>query len=171
MKSRTFNNYASKIHETWASNLLGIPVNLEDGIDLIDSKRKLGVEVKFAMDYQGWTVLDWQLDYGKKLDQAYWALGIYSLNQPISSIRTTNLSKIEKMINRRDLWLVSWDWMNQFPIHKTAGKSEFTEWKLNLVYPKHRLLPKTVKSIPIKNGTLNVTEGVDYSVFDIEKAA
>lgn len=165
MKARTFNNYGSRVNERWASRAVGLPLNDWDGIDLLDRQRKIGMEVKFAMDYSGWTVLDWQLAYGEKLEQAYWGLGVYNLSQPISSIRTTNLDRIDSLVNRKEFWIVPWDWMQQFPIHHTSGKTEKTEWKLNLAYPKYRSLPK-VKDTWMFNGVpVHISEGVDRSTF------
>ena len=161
MKSRTFNNYTSKIHERWASKITGIPLNEKDGIDLLDLDRSLGMEIKFAMDYQGWTVLDWQLEYNKRLEQTYWGLGIYTLSRPIYSIQTRNLDKIDTLVKRLEFWVVPWDWMRQFPVHQTSGKTNLTTWNLGLAYPKYRKLPKAKKEVEIDETRVIISEGVD----------
>ena len=167
MKSRTFNNYSSRVNERWASRAVGLPLNDKDGIDLIDRTQGIGMEVKFAMDYSGWTVLDWQLNYREGLNQTYWGLGIYNLSQPVSSIRTTNLERIDSLVSRKEFWIVPWDWMHQFPIHRTGGKTEKTQWQLNLAYPKYRNLPRATNTRLFKGVPVHFTEGIDISVFKL----
>lgn len=96
---------------------------------------------------------------------AYWALGTYRLTIPIKSIKFTNPKKLEASVSERELFIVSWDWMNQWPIYLTSGFTEQTEWETHLLYPKSHQLPKTKETYKVEKGTVHLTEGVDSEHF------
>ena len=67
-------------------------VNPNKGPDIIDKDK--AAEVKFNLSYSdrnynyiSWRVLEHQLAYNKNLP-AFWALGIYTLDRPVSKIKT-----------------------------------------------------------------------------------
>ena len=169
MERRKFNSLWHYNNEKWAANALGMTVNFSKGPDLTDDKKV--VEVKFnllkpgAYSHKSWRVLGYQKEYDQLGKKAYWALGTYSLDRPISEIRTSSQEKLEQMVGERKLWLVKWDWMNQFPPYWESGKTKLSEWGHYLIFPKARLLPKVVKTHKVTGGEILFTEGVESKQF------
>ena len=71
--------------------------------------------------------------------------------------------EIEKRVVHRELYLVPWEWMEQFP------PSDPTAWGHVYRYPKAALLPPIVERKKAHGGHLYFTEGVDPSVFQKRK--
>ncbi|MBX4212341.1 hypothetical protein KW787_02710 [Candidatus Pacearchaeota archaeon] len=160
MKARTYNPRISYYHELWAANALGMRVNDQDGADLID-RRKI-IEVKFTLDNpsytRSWTVFEHQLSYNQE-KAGYWGLGVYQLDRSIKKIKEDE--NLEDSVGEREIYLVEWDWMNQFPPHSVSGKTKSSAWEYILRYPKAKLLPPTTHTYKVNKGKVYITEGVD----------
>jgi len=157
-----------KANHAWAARVLNVPENLHEGPDLIDDRRV--VELKFKLmdaESRKWTVLDYQLEYNKLRGRAYWGLGKYLLDRDVSEVRTTNLEGLESMVRKRLIYIVSWDWMLQFPVRMSKGRTESSEWDNRLVYAKEDYIPKVSKEYNVEKGLVFLTEGVPESDFSI----
>ncbi|MEK6847011.1 MAG: hypothetical protein AABY16_02490 [Nanoarchaeota archaeon] len=172
MEPRKFNGLMPAVHELYVANVLGMHRNGHD-IDL--SSNKAVVEVKFRfLDPAGkhprkWVVLDYQLAYGEDPEgrPAYWCLGFYKLTRPIKSLHPElrRREKLERLVTEREMYLVPWDWMLQFPIHQTRGETERTVWNNNLIYSRADCLPKVTQTHQTPKGQLHLTEGVNPKHF------
>ena len=177
MEPREFNSVMPPVHAAWAARVFGMRVNEHKGIDLVDDERKLGIEVKFFLTpgaRRGWTPQDFQLGYNDNGMACYWALGIYELNSPVSSIRygTRSYEALERRVARRELYLVEWDWMEQFPPSRVSGSTQKSVWENTFRYPKMRNLPAVVSSRKVDKGIIHFTEGVKpglFPAFDLER--
>ncbi|MBU0907614.1 MAG: hypothetical protein KKD18_03565 [Nanoarchaeota archaeon] len=152
-------------NHAWAARVLDMQINPGNGPDLIDPRRNLGIEIKFGLKPDSWTVLDHQIAYNNGRT-CYWGLGIYQLNCPVSSIRTTNPEKLETLVTQREFYLVGWGWMNQFPPHLTTGQTEISQWKNTLRYPKLSRMPQIIHTAEVDKGKIHLTEGVPLGLFD-----
>ena len=115
---------------------------------------------------RGWTVLEYQMDYGLGTLPFFWGLGTYELSRPISTIKTREAGRLERYVLRRELWVVDYGWMKQFPPSKTSGKTETSSWNNTLRYPKFKDLPRTNVTYPTEKGLVHLTEGVNPEFFD-----
>ncbi len=165
MDARQFNGLMSQANEEWSAKVLGMKRNLSPGIDLIGTF--CVSEVKFCLEGENygivWTVQNHQLAYPKDHPQknAYWSLGTYKLDSKVKDIETKNISQLENFVRERELWIVKWNWMHNFPPHETNGQSEKTgEWNYTFRYAKKRLVPRTVKDYEVEKGIIHLTEGV-----------
>ena len=172
MKPRTFNSILHFNNERWAAYVLNMHVNGKKGADIIDENKI--VEVKFNLihpnkyNYIRWPVLSHQLDYNcYAWKKAYWALGTYTLNQNIENITTSDQYKLEEMVEERNLYLVNWNWMFQFPSHFESGKTKNSEWAHYLVFAKAQKIPKITKEIKVNGGKVIFTKGVQEKDFSI----
>ena len=173
MKARTFNSLMHKYNEKWAAKVLDMQVNPSKGPDLIDKHKAL--EVKFEIVYpevkahKCWRVLGYQLDYNKIHKEIYWGLGFYNFNEKIKNIKRIDFSNIEKLVDYREIYIVNWDWINQFQLYHQKGKTNISEWDHYLCYPKFALIPKIISSQEVKDGKIFFTEGVNPEKFEINK--
>ena len=172
MENRKFNSLMPKYNELWAAKILGMKVNPDYGPDLIDGEK--AVEIKFRLiypekySYKGWKALGYQLDYKKDFPEIYWGLGFYKIDKKVEEI---NLEEVnEGRILERELYIVEWDWMNQFPLHHQSGKTEISEWDHYLIYPKFNLLPRLIDGYDVEGGKLFFTEGTKPEHFQITKS-
>ncbi len=173
MKERTFNSFMPRVNEKWAAAVLSMQLgNPHKGPDLIDSEKT--VEVKFKMLYPDgkyahkcWRVLEEQLNYNKLFPEIYWGLGFYYVNK--KNVNQINQNELEKITNYRELYLVKWDWMNQFESYHHTGKTEKSGWDYFMRFPKFRLIPKVISEIEVDNGKIFFTEGVNPDRFTINK--
>ncbi|MEK6830092.1 MAG: hypothetical protein AABY15_08310 [Nanoarchaeota archaeon] len=170
MKSRRFNGFIPRVNENWVAKVLGMELNGK-GPDLFNDNCE--VEVKFSLkDGKGkyhlcWTVLEYQMVYpqehpGKNI---YWALGLYKLNRTVSSIGRNEVPNLENFVMNRELWMIPWEWMNQFSPSRTSGKSKHSEWDIELRYPKVKDLPLVVKTYKVPKGIIHLTEGINPEDF------
>jgi len=170
MKARKFNSVMPKINYAWAARVLGMTLNPNEGPDLLDDNKV--VELKFTLVdpkgrySQAWTVLEYQMEYGNG-NSAFWGLGQYWLKYPVSSINTKNPDELEKIVTKRELHLVEWNWMQQFPPHYTEGSTRISVWQNTLRYPKLKLVPKTIRSFEVEKGLVHLTEGINLENFPI----
>ena len=147
-------------------------VNPNNGPDII-SKNKI-MEVKFDLVsnsktyYSSWTVFEYQMNYNNG-KTGYWGLGRYWLSEDINRIKTVNLANLERMVEKRELFVVPWDWMYQFPPHYTKGKTDNSEWENTLRYPKLKYVPPTIASYEVEKGIVHLTEGVSKNAFFVNR--
>ena len=156
------------LNERWAAEVLGIQLNNHNGVDLIGDNYIM--EVKFALPKEfGWTVLEYQMAYPKSYPKknAYWGLGIYTLSAPVSKIRDAKEEKLEELVSMRELWIVPWQWMFQFPPSETSGKTKFSEWNNTLRYPKKNKLPEIEETHKVKKGLVHLTRGVSPEIIHL----
>ncbi|MDE1848786.1 MAG: hypothetical protein KGH55_02025 [Nanoarchaeota archaeon] len=167
MKARKFNGFVMPwVNEEWAAKVLGLIHNKHNGIDLIG---RCVMEVKFSLSHYPakWTVLEYQMDYQELYPgkNAYWGIGTYTLSVPVSKIKTKDPTELEKLVTKRELRVVPWGWMAQFPPHKTSGQTDKSEWENTLRYPRGRLIPRTTISYEVEKGIVHLTEDVDKNDF------
>jgi hypothetical protein len=168
MKARIFNShYMPRVNEEWAALVLGMQVNPDSGPDLVDENKN--VEVKFTLisprNYpRSWTVLEHQMDYNNG-KPCFWALGTYELNRPVKKIRDRDIPRLEKLVVNRELYLVTWDWMHQYPASEVSGQTETSSWHNTFRYPKLKDLPKITHSFKVEKGLVHLTEGVPEKEF------
>lgn len=172
MKSRSFNSHPMPLtNEIWASQVLGIPLNPENGPDLLDEAKL--VEVKFnliARDYpKSWTVQDHQMQYPNELQRTgYWGLGNYWLRDSVRNIKTAKPEELEKIVRKREIYIVHWSWMNQFPAHKCKGTKNGHTWTNYFRYPKLKDIPRIIKTYKVRKGLAFLTEGVSPDDFNFD---
>mgnify|MGYP001600519423 CR=1 FL=1 len=148
------------LNEKWAGEVLGMEWHLA-GVDLTSNKSI--VEVKFSLPKEvGWTVLEYQMSYPNNYPNrnAYWALGVYTLSIPVSKIKYSEEEKLERLVSMRELWIVPWEWMFQFPSSETSGKTKLSEWNNILRYPKKNKIPETEETHKVERGLVHLTKGV-----------
>lgn len=169
MDRRTFNSLMHYNNETWAAKALKMDVNPSRGPDLTDSEKI--VEVKFRLVKRGtpaylyWTAFKYQKKYGENRE-AYWALGTYMLDREIEIIpNSTTIQELENRVKTRELFIVKWDWMNQFPEYPEHGETNKSKWNHTLIFPKGKLLPRIEKTYEVSGGKINFTQGVDSERF------
>lgn len=171
MKERIFNSLMPFHNEIWAANVLNMNLNPNKGPDLIDNDK--AVEVKFKLLYSNgkythkcWRVLGHQLNYNKEFPEIYWELGFYKLDKEVKNIKTKELEEITKY---RELYLVNWDWMNQFQLYHHKGQTKFSEWDYYMTFPKFNLLPPITSEKIVEGGKIFFTEGVNPERFITNK--
>jgi len=157
------------VNNSWAARVLNMRENHEKGPDLVDNDKI--TEVKFNLLKPGhysnrsWRVLDYQLEYGRNGKPGYWALGFYTLDRPVTQVRTKNPAELEGMVTSREIYLVKWGWMDQFPPYRQSGETEFTSWENTLIFPKFAALPKVATSFAVEKGFVFLTKGIKPEVF------
>lgn len=172
MENRKFNSLMPKYNEIWAAKILGMKVNSANGPDLIDDEK--AVEIKFRLLYQdkysykGWTALGHQLNYNKDFPEIYWGFGFYKMDKEVNNISEEDIK--EKRILERELYIVEWDWINQFPLYHQSGKTKISEWDHYLIYPKFNMLPRLIEGYEVEGGKLFFTEGTKPERFQITKS-
>ncbi len=173
MYHRTFNSVMHPLNETWSANVLKMTHNPNQGIDLISPDKN--VEVKFTLQllneykHKSWRVLDHELAWGKNGKTAYWALGFYTLTEEIANINVKTPQALERKVIERELFIVNWGWMDQYPRFHHIGKTKNSEWDQWLRFPKYKDIPKTEKTYTVKGGLIHLTNGVKLNLFQINK--
>ncbi|MGY4884563.1 MAG: hypothetical protein ACP5NZ_03215 [Nanobdellota archaeon] len=172
MDERTFNSLMPRLNEIWVANVLNMQINSQRGPDLIDNLK--AVEVKFKMLYSNgkythkcWRVLGHQVDYDKAFQEIYWGLGFYRVNKEVNEVKRSDLINLEKIVDYREIYLVNWDWVKQFPVYHHNGKTKLSEWDYLMLFPKFNLLPGIISEEVIENGKVFFTEGVNPARFNI----
>lgn len=165
------------VNHAWASRVLNMPLNPSpNGPDLIDDKKF--VEAKFRLiwpikDLQNakrWVCQDHQTKYdqqnGKK---GFWGLGYYSLKIPVKEITTRDPDEIENLVLQRDLFIVEWDWMQNFPAKNVSGQTPRTRWAYTYRYGNVNYLPGTARAYAVEKGYVYLTSGVSERYFNIQE--
>ena len=172
MEGRTFNSVMSQVNSKWAAQVLNMEVNPSKGPDLIDSKKI--VELKFTLNnpdkykHLSWRVLEYQMTYPEDRGLVgFWGLAIYELDRNVGEIETKDKNELEEMVVKRELFLVPWEWMNQFPAYNQKGKTQISIWDNTLRFPKKSKLPAIVGTHEVKKGLVHFTEGVDSEYFEM----
>jgi len=174
--ARTYNNPVSRTNEIWAAKVLGMEENKGSGPDILGEGKF--AEVKFTLIHpkgnkgnypRCWTVLEHQLEFADIWSgQGFWALELYEIDRPFRKIHTFDPEVIESFVVSRELYLVNWTWMYQFPPHRTKGKTDFTEWDQILRYPKEKDIPKIKRTYEVEKGLVHLTQGVPEYMFDVK---
>jgi len=169
MKERTFNSLMPRFNEQWVASLLKMKKNPGNGPDLIDNEK--AVEVKFKIIYpkgeythKCWKVLGNQLNYDKDYPQIYWGFGLYRVKEYVKKVKQ---SELEDLTEYRELYLVNWNWVKQFPVYHHKGKTKFSEWEHDIIFPKFSLIPKVIEQKEVEGGKIFFTEGVNPFRFEI----
>lgn len=158
-------------NQAWAGQVLGMDINSLKGPDLICNDKI--VEVKFNLvfpdrySHKSWRVLEHQIDYDRhyKNKDAYWALGFYSLSCPVSQVQSKDPESLESLVTSRELYVVKWEWMNQFTSYTQTGKTKRSSWRNTLRFPKFTKLPKIETRINVPKGIVYLTKGVSINRF------
>lgn len=157
------------VNHQWAARVLGMRVNPEKGPDIIDNNKV--IELKFSLTNGprgryplSWTVMEHQMAYSNGRI-AYWGLGTYTLACNVSKIKTSEQEELEKIVVAREIYIVSWDWMRQYPSHQTEGRTRISEWQNTFRYPKPDDLPAVIETRAVNKGFVHLTEGVDRKDF------
>lgn len=170
MKGRKFNSLMPKYNEDWSAKILGMKVNSSAGPDLIDDEK--AVEVKFNLipnegySYKGWKALGHQIIYNETYKEIYWGLGFYRINSRIKEISSREEIN-ESIVLERELYLIEWDWINQFPLYHQKGRTEKSEWDHYISFPKFSLIPQVIEKYNVEGGKLFFTQGVNPKRFDL----
>lgn len=171
MQARKFNNFMADVNEELAADVLGMEL-CKNGPDLINNNCIL--EVKFSLlnsqfrKYApSWTVLEYQMSYPQKYPEknSYWGLGTYSLNTPVCKISKASKEELENLVLNREVWIIPFSWMTQFPPSETRGRTRISGWENTLRYPKMEKIPETLKTYEVKKGKVNLTNGIDADDF------
>jgi hypothetical protein len=178
MECRRFNAVMPDVNEIWAAKVLHLTQNLGIGPDLLGETTF--VEVKFSLvkpkdkieDYPfSWTVQNHQQKYTKNKKYqgktGFWGLGSYELDRPVSEITTADPNELETMVLSRELTLIKWDWISQFPVHRVSGKTRRSEWINYFRYPKANKFPRVYETKQVEKGRINFTIGVPRDFLDI----
>lgn len=178
MECRKFNSIMPIVNEIWASKVLNMELNLGKGPDLFDDKKF--VEVKFSLinpkqgegNYpKSWTVQNHQPKYSKDPryieKEGFWGLGLYELDRSVRDIKTTDRQELEQMVLSRELTVIKWDWMKQFPVHRVNGKTKRSEWENYFRYPKASKIPEISHKYNLEKGIVYFTAGVNPGMFNL----
>jgi hypothetical protein len=143
--------------------------------DLIDFSKFL--ELKFVLtkprdsssDYpRAWTVQEHQLEYADIFSgQGFWGLGTYKLKVPFQELKTENASELERTVKSRELYIVSWNWVQNYPPSNCRGKTSFSQWNNTFRYPKLKDIPEVESTFKVRKGLVHLTKGVPDYLFDI----
>lgn len=154
-------SYVKTVQEMWASQVLNIPRNIHSGPDLLGEK--IYGDVKFlcrkSQRSRAWTTQNHQVAYKQRYPnkEGFWFLGFFDLSIPFQELKTTDYSEIEKLITERELYITTWNWMDQFPPHHCKGETHFSKWEHDLRYAKIKCLPKITKTYKINKGLVHLT--------------
>ena len=171
MKPRTFNSVMPIVNGTLVSEILNILLNIHDGPDLMDNNKF--VEVKFKLfpnekNYIKWTVLGHQVDYNNQYPQTgYWGLGTYDLKIPVQQIKTKDKSELEGLVKNRKLYIIKWNWINQFEAYHNKGQTEIFQWDHYLHHAKFNKLPEIISEHKVKKRKIFLTKGIDKTYFPL----
>jgi hypothetical protein len=171
MKPRFFNSIMPRVNHQWAAKVLDMRVNPHKGPDLIDENKF--VEIKFRLfpnskNYVKWTILEYQMNYPINGKTPYWGLGTYQLKKPVSEIKTKNELELENLVISRQLYIVEWDWMNQFESYHNQGQTKISSWNHSLRNAKLKKLPEIIQTYNVEKGIVYLTEGVLEKDFQIK---
>tara|TARA_Y100000034_G_C6893089_1_gene411287 strand:- start:1886 stop:2584 length:699 start_codon:yes stop_codon:yes gene_type:complete len=120
MDVNTFNKLAEQVNRDHLHSLFGLKSNRSSiGIDLIDPKRKVALELKGAIrqniqDNPQFKIGVHQIyKYPEDLKgyQLFWAFMSFELKKQISEITPDT---IENSIGKREIWLFEWDYIHTF---------------------------------------------------------
>jgi len=79
---------------------------------------------------------------------------------PVKEVTTRNKEKLEELVSERELWLVPFEWMLQFPPSETSGRTERSEWESILRYPKKNKIPEINNTYKVEKGLVHFAKGI-----------
>jgi len=171
--ARKFNSIMPVVNHAWAAKVLNMQVNPHNGPDLVSDEKQ--IEIKFCLtpasrNYVKWTVLEYQMNYQNKSPDkpCFWGLGTYKLSGPVSEIKTREPNELEELVISRELFIVNWDWMNQFTSYHNKGQTKISSWDHSLRHPKANKLPKIIKQHKVEKGIIYLTQNIDEEYFNIQ---
>ena len=153
MDYRSFTTICSMYHGEWLAQNLGMTASRAGGIDI--SNDTINIELKSRMRdwHPTWTIHAYQINQFPKENKGkelYWGFLLYGLTKTVPSIKHKDLPHV---IIDREVWLMPWDWVWQFPVHRPKTGP--------YVYVKQHKLPdpKTFSRFPKKRGAIWVPKG------------
>lgn len=170
MNCRRFNSIMPSLHHKWTASVLNMEVNPEKGPDLIDDEKI--VEVKFTLLHPekkypySWTVMEHQMNY-QNGRIGFWALGTYRLEKEVKDISEEEIGALEERVIQRELFIVPWNWMQQYPPSETRGETEYSRWSNTFRYPKRSRLPQIASTLEVEKGIVHLVQGVKAKYFKI----
>ncbi|MBW3011936.1 hypothetical protein KY311_02020 [Candidatus Woesearchaeota archaeon] len=135
-------------HRIWLSSLLNVPVSYNGGIDLADNDVGIELKCRYEIYNHSFAVHEYQIEQFQKENPGkhlFWAFLIYGLKMSPKRIGNHNIGRL---IQKREVWFIDWDWVRQFPVsYPKTGP---------YVYVKEENFPdrKTMKRFSKKGGTL-----------------
>ncbi len=165
------------VNEKWVAGVLGIPYNPRDGPDLISEDCYMEVKFHLLGDRENmrkypraaWTVMEHQLSWGKNGRVAYWGLGTFTIKTPVRKLRSKNERALEENVQERELWVLPWEFMEQYPKNETRGKSKITgdEWYNVFRYPKISGIKKIeFLNYSVDRGTIHFSKEINPRYFN-----
>ena len=168
MKPQEFNSKYPIRNESWTARQLGLKLNTSPGPDAIGNN--VIVEVKFTKKpnqkrYYKWHIQEHQVLYPKAHNmEAVLALGFYTFDNDISEIQ--NIDEIDETRVDRTLYLVNWDWINQFQANrKSVGKTKTSQWDNRFRYLLANKLPEMIAKFEVEGGEIFAGPDVDIKLF------
>ncbi|GEM_PF-6703241 len=122
MDANSFNTLAERVNREYMYRLFGVPLNNSSyGIDFVDHKRKIAIELKGSStdNLQGEQGCIFKIgvhqiySYPKTLPgyKFFWAFMPFELKKPISEITEDS---IQTTIGKREIWLFDWEYIHAF---------------------------------------------------------
>ena len=164
----------SPLNEIWTADVLGMENNPHTGIDLIGKDKD--VEVKFTLQlpygyrHKSWRVLAHELEFNENGKPCFWALGFYKLTDEIKRINITSQFALERRVTEREIFIVEWNWMNQYPKYHHVGETRYSKWNHWMMFPKYKDMPKVILTHQVSKGKVHITEDVPTELFQIKQS-
>jgi len=116
MNTRTFQTRIGTVHVEWLTTIVG-GSQQKNGIDIITPT--FGIEVKSKCDFYShqWAVHEYQYHYFEQQNsdrELYWAFVFYRLSGTPNKLR--NQYDLEPFVKEREIWILPWDYVEQFPV-------------------------------------------------------
>ena len=154
MNYRIFASQIEVVHRNWASETFHIPKPEKTGIDLADEE--IGIELKCRLSKytENYAIHAYQIsqfeeeNFGKEL---YWGFINYSISKNVINIHGKD--KLKNLVIERDITIIPWKWIKQFPIsHPKTGP---------YVYAKKKNFPtrENMNKIEIENNKIYMPRG------------
>lgn len=117
MNPRAFTTKVEYVHRNWLANVLGLSASSMGGIDLYDARICIELKSRYTRYNHSFAVDARQRKRFAEENPScdlFWAFLIYDLSHSPKSIGQRFI--IERFITKRDVWILPWDWIDQFPI-------------------------------------------------------
>ncbi len=119
MNPRIFTNRIEQCHKQYLADTLDLTVS-NFGIDLINDQIGIELKCRYVKYPINFAVHYYQIELFRNLSpskELYWAFLVYDLKKDISKINENILEyDLEKLVYDRRVWLLEWDWINQFSV-------------------------------------------------------
>jgi hypothetical protein len=134
--SDSFKGRIGDVHGDWMGSVTGIPhVGRSGGIDLLDSDVAIELKTKLNIYSESWACNenDRIRFLGNNDDrEVSWAFMLYGLSRPVKEIYRRR--DLERYVTLRETWILSFDWILQYPVHCPEKSGPFR-------YPKRKDFP------------------------------